>query len=631
MSKRFYTNIDLRLNQLIKARLENIDSTSVTAGNPGRVFWATDLDKPCFWDGTSVLEFFYKGESLDPRTISQVGDSTESIFLSTQDEKDSWNQVAADSTAYEQTTNKNAADGYAGLDATAKLDLAVLWNGMVIPTIDGPGWDGSSYMTLGEAMGVAYGVAKLDSNAELDALVLKQAGYDSTEKALLVSQDEKDVWNAAGGGAFEEVANKNQADGYAGLDSSAYVPHEHMGDGVVVRSIKIFKAEFQNPLTVGDVLYYTWESQPTENFNADSTSPDMATTIAEMANHISTTAPQNTVVSTASDATSIELTALVVGDDFQVSFGAAGPGGIVVTQAITQPAFYDLSNIGGVANIGFAPLNALGIVDNQFLPDYKDIRIVDTYDDTGTTLLSITDQFNGLRVHVVNATDDPANTDSSGWAEYLWFEDTTSWSRTAERESNVDFQHNSAQNKQGGNEAAGQFYHLDAVQHSDATQIEHVIKIENVNPSDGTGIQLFSLDSTEWRAAKVAISVEDHGNGIYGSTFYKEFVFFYDGNYPVIMDHSEVGSPILNPFTFIPDHDINSLYLYANSDSTDSSFFIRLKKFDMFNSGITPVLTPQVDLLPADGLTPDYLAEGGQGVVPTGTQTPGSGLTPGSP
>jgi hypothetical protein len=82
----------------------------------------------------------------------------------------------------------------------------------------------------------------------------------------------------------------------------------------------------------------------------------------------------------------------------------------------------------GIAN-GYASLDASGLVPVSQLPSsVKEIKVVNTIADRN----AITDKFQGLRVHVVDATGD--TTVSSGWAEYLC-DGTLNWVKTGEKES----------------------------------------------------------------------------------------------------------------------------------------------------------------------------------------------------
>lgn len=78
--------------------------------------------------------------------------------------------------------------------------------------------------------------------------------------------------------------------------------------------------------------------------------------------------------------------------------------------------------IGGVATLGSDGL----ITSNQLPSNLKEIKVVDTIIDRDALT-----QFEGLRVHVIDATSDI--TVSSGWAEYL--SNGTMWTKTAEKES----------------------------------------------------------------------------------------------------------------------------------------------------------------------------------------------------
>jgi hypothetical protein len=89
-------------------------------------------------------------------------------------------------------------------------------------------------------------------------------------------------------------------------------------------------------------------------------------------------------------------------------------GGIIATSEKGQPN-------------GVATLDANGQVPAIQIPDnVKEIKVVNTIADRDALLV-----YEGLRVHVIDATADP--TVDSGWAEYLWT--GAEWVKTAENES----------------------------------------------------------------------------------------------------------------------------------------------------------------------------------------------------
>jgi len=600
MSKRFYTNIDLRLNELLKSRLENIDSTSVVAGDPGRVFYATDLNRAAYWDGSTVRTFFYKGEALDPRTISQTGDSTESIYLSTQDQKDSWDNLANDATNFERQTNKNQNDGYAGLDSAGKLILSTLWDGMVIPAVDG-----TTMMTLGDALNVGYGVPQLDINALLDPHILRQTGWLDSDPVKLVSQEQINNWDSGGndGTNYELLANKGAADGYAGLDADAYGLHENAPDGVIIRNSKQVIGEWTDLYQVGNEISYTFDGGTTRTVVITN---DLNDAIIALAALVNSTSPENLSLSaTPIDGTSVNITGINPGENYDIVFSSFGAGG--VSQSVISHPWYDLSNIGGVSTIGMAPLNASGVIEDQYLPDYKDIRVRDTYNTPpagANTLLGITDQYNGLRVHVIDASDDTGNPDSSGWAEYIWLEDTTAWSRTAEREAAIDVQHDSLLGVLGDGDALNpkQNYHLTLAQVDQLNKADYTTQYANVDVAAADPFTLFSFDTTAFRAFKINMTVEDHDGN---TTFITEVAVLWDGNRGHVTEYGRLGSPVVNDFLFSTTHDINNVYLNVTSASTDASFFLHLKKFDMIDPTIVGILGAGDDLLPGENVFPD--------------------------
>lgn len=616
MSKRFYTDIDLRYNKLLKSVLENVNSTDSTALgtlSPGRVFYATDLGSIAFYDGTNVRQVFLFGDLLDPHNINQTGyDSTENVFLVKQIEKDAWNQLVSDSTDFELVTNKNQPNGYAGLDSSGLLLLQSLWPGMVVQ-------DGTDYKTLGQLLDQPNGIPTLDSTGLLDPFKIAQ---DSTDR-LFVTQSEKDSWNSISLDAtsYELVTNKNQPDGYAGLDSTGFLQISQIPEGLIIRKYKTVTYSFGGVLNSFDQFNYTFENEPTKYFSPDATNPDLDTVLTTIVNTINTSSPENSRISASYDTTAniITVVGLNEGDNWNLNIGYfSGGGSISITKETTQPAWYDLSNIGGIPSLGFAPLNSLGVIDNKYLPNYRDIVVKDTYAD----LLAIPqeDIFNGLRVVVLDASDDTSN-DGTGWAEYVYLTSIPGWLRTAEKESSVDFEHNSAKNIQGdGNQfTPKQHYHLTDAQWQQVKNSEYTIKLSNINATNSSLI--LTLDATNYRGAKIAINVEDKANQ---SVLFTNLDFFFDGNFPSVSRYGDLGSALTKEIYFIPDRVINNLYLYIKTDSTDVNVFMRVRNIEAIDISIDPVLTPASDLIASNNLYPDNVyPDGFGGLTPSNTITPG--------
>jgi len=583
MSKHFYTNIDLRLNQLLQAILEHVDSTTIITGTAARIFWATNHSAPAYWDGTETKLFAYKGEPLDPNDV--VEDATHQWV--TEQDIVNWDQIVSDSANYELTTNKGTANGYAGLDANAKLNLAVLLDGMVI---EGPP---GTFKTMGELFDIPNGISTLDMNGHLDPTIINQTGFSSDENVLFVSQDDKDGWDALSGGlsGVEVVAHKNQIDGYAGLNGSGRINKSLMPEGAVIRDFKKYHFEFTGNIVENEQIAYNFNQNATEYFTAPA-NPVLSTMINDIAIELAT----NSSIIVEHTASTITVTSAINGSDFTLEFLYLNhiTGTLLIDSEIMSPAFYDWLNMAGQNDIGFAPLNHFGVIDDTYLPSFKDIRIVDDYN----ALLAINDQFNGLRVHVVDATGDP-NVDS-GWAEYLWYEDDTTWHKTSERESSIDISHSSMSGVQGDGALLNppQTNHLTDVQYQKVKDSEY---LETVNHLDARpGIILKTFDKASFRAAKISFTLEDHsGRGV----MMEDLNILFDGNYPSMLEFGEVSSAMTNAFTFNLEHDINNIYLRITSNSNDCSSRMRIREFTKLDN-IVPPLTPEIDLRPSVGLLP---------------------------
>ena len=585
MSKHFYTDIDLKLNQLLKAILEHIDSTTITAGTSGRIFWATDFDAPAYWDGTETKLFAYKGQPIDPNDV--IEDALHQWV--TVSDINAWNDVVANSGNYELITRKNQAFGYAGLDGDHKLSFSTLWHGMVVEYPAGS----NQYKTMEELFDIPNGISTLDENGELDPRIINQTNFTPAEQVLFCSQNEKDSWNAISGGltGVEVVAHKNQPDGYAGLNSNARVNKRYLAEGVVIRRYKKYYIEFTGNIVQGEQIAYTYNQQPTEYFTAGP-SPDLSLMIVDIATSLSSISE----ITVQYDTTSITVTANDMGNDFRLEWLYLNQqtGTLLITSNIIESAFYDWSNMAGTKDIGYAPLNHFGVIDDTYLPSYKDIRIVDTYAD----LLAITDQYNGLRVHVIDASGDPTVDES--WAEYLWYEDDSSWHKTSERESSVDISHDSMLNVQGDGALLNppQTNHLTDTQYQQLKDSEYLLTVNHLDARPGVILKTFP--KATFRAAKISFTIEDHaGRGI----MMEDLNVLFDGNYPTMLEFGEVGSAMNNPFTFSLDHDINNIYLKMSSNSNDCSSKLRIREFTQLDN-IVPPLTPEIDMAPSSGLVP---------------------------
>jgi len=585
MSKHFYTDIDLRLNQLLKSILEHIDSTTIDSGLSGRIFWAIDLDAPAYWDGNEVKLFAYKGQPIDPNDV--VEDASHQWV--TVSDIAAWNEVVNNSGNYELISKKNVPFGYAGLDGDNKLSFSTLWDGMIVEYPAGS----NLYKTMEELFDIPNGISTLDENGQLNPTIINQTGFTADQQVLFCSQTEKDSWNAISGGlsGVEIVAHKNQPDGYAGLNADARVNKRYLPEGVVLRRYKKYYIEFTGNIVEGEQIAYTYNEDPTEYFNAGP-SPDLSLMINDIAASLSTISG----LSVQHDLISITVTANNIGDDYKLEWLYLNhtTGNLLINAQLIEPAFYDWSNMAGTNDIGYAPLNHFGVIDDTYLPSYKDIKIVDDYDD----LLAITDQYNGLRVHVIDASGDPSV--DEGWAEYLWYEDDLSWHKTTERESSIDISHNSMSNVQGDGALLNppQTNHITDAQYQQLKDSEYLETVNHLDARPGVILKIFP--KSNFRAAKISFTLEDHaGRGI----LMEDLNILFDGNYPTMLEIGEISSAMNNPFTFNLDHDINNIYLKMTSNSNDCSSRLRIREFLQLDN-IIPPLTPEIDMAPSSGLLP---------------------------
>jgi len=586
MSKHFYTNIDLKLNQLIKFVLEHVDSTTITTGTEGRIFWATDFDAPAYWDGTEVKLFAFKGEPIDPSDV--VEDSNHQ--WATAQEIINWNTIVADSGDFEKILHKNIANGYAGLNSAGKLSFSALWDGMIVENPPGS----NVYKTMEQLFGVPFGISTLNADGKVEPTTINQTGFAADEQVLFVTQNDKDGWNAISGGlsGVEVTAHKNQPDGYAGLNSAAIINKKLMPEGVVIRSFKKYIVTFSGNIVENETISYTFNVEPTKYFDAPA-SPNLSSMISDIAANL---AASHSNLSVQHNTNSIIITGNVIGDWFKIDWGYSNhtTGTLLIDNDLITPAFYDWSNMAGQKDIGYAPLNHFGVIDDTYLPSFKDIRIVDDY----AALMAINDQFNGLRVHVVDASADPQV--DSGWAEYLWYEDDTSWHKTSERESSIDINHDSMTGVQGDGAlfSPPQTNHLTDAQYQQVKDSEYLETVNHLNAQPGIVLKMFN--KTNFRAAKISFTLEDHdGRGI----MMEDLNILFDGNYPSMLEFGEVSSAMNNPFIFTLEHDINNIYLKITSNSNDCSARMRIREFTKLDN-IIPPLTPEIDLRPSVGLLP---------------------------
>lgn len=625
MSKRFFTDIDLRFNEILKSALENIDTSSaLTESLPiGRIIYATDWNTPAFWDGIAFRKVLWDGAAIDPRTLIQVGfDATEAVLLVSQDQIDAWTYTTNDATNYERIENKNVADGYAGLDENGILNFSTLWNGMVVQV-----GDSTEYQTLGQLLDAPYGLLTARPDALLDPTKIAQ---DNTG-LLFVTADEKYAWNniAVDSTDFEHIVNKGIPNGYTPLNSSTQVPEEFMPDGVVYRNIEHLHFNFIEGLNIGDYYIVNYDGTSSIIAVLDSTTsvsdiiPQIVSNIEGRPNYINVTLTDTT--------STIDAVAGTIGYviPLDIQYIPAGAGTGDIEKTIITPAFYDTSNIGGVPSIGFAPLNALGIVEDKYLPNYRDMVIVadltarnELYPD----LVSET-YGNGQMVFVIDATDDP--TVDTGWAQYLWDQAGVQWIKMTERESSVDVSHTVLKDLQGDLVYAPipEAYHLTAAQLEKIRWSEEYVEWTGVDAEktipDRT--QLFSYDATTFRSCNILISYEDPTNKV---VTYTELKITFDGHRAVFNEAARMDSGRMDywPEFHAEWDDINnSIKVYVRHGGPTVDMSVRYKFFGIFN-GILVDLLPDDSLLPANSLYPELVNSGP--LYPSATLTPTATLVP---
>jgi len=586
MSKHFYTDIDLKFNHFLKAVLEHRDADQVFEGESGRIFWDTLSDAPAYWDGVQVRFFAYKGETILPENINT---NNANRFVSDQDIIN-WNNINSSIQNYQLRSEKDLPTGYAGLDLNGKIDIGVLKDGMLVemPTNSG------IFVTLANLFDIANGIPRLDDDAKLSPEILIQTGFDADEKLLLVSDDEKSLWNAASGGfnGVEFTTHKGEADGYAPLNDETEIENKFLQEPTLIRDYKTYIFTFSGVVTPGELFGVTYEDETTQYFMASATF-DLQSLVAQMTAELNNKPLISAVLENDYE---IRVTALDVGYDFDLSiiYTDVASNDILINERLATPAFYGVGNMAGIPTIGWAPLNSFGVIEDNYLPSFRDIRVVDDI----TALNAIIDQYNGLRVHVIDATDDPDVDD--GWAEYLWLSDLSEWKKTIERETSIDMSHDSLKNVQGDGVAMipPQVNHITDVQYQQLKDSEYILRLEHFDARPGVAIATF--DKSVFRAAKITLTIEDHaGSGV----VMEEINLLFDGNYPSTTEFAELSSPLLNPPEFHMDHDINNLYLLLTSDSNDSSTVLRVKEYPRI-SDIVPVLATQADLTPSNGLVP---------------------------
>lgn len=625
MSKRFFTDIDLRFNEILKSALENIDTTSALAESlpSGRIIYATDWNTPAFWDGTAFRKVLWDGAAIDPRTLVQVGfDATEAVLLVSQEQIATWNGVVVDSTGFEQYINKNAIYGYAGLDENAVLDFSTLWDGMVVQV-----GDSTEYQTLGQLLDAPYGLLTARPDALLDPTKIAQ---DNTG-LLFVTADEKFAWNniAVDSTDFEHIVNKGIPNGYTPLNSSTQVPEEFMPDGVVYRNIEHLQFNFVEGLNIGDYYIVVYDGTSDIISVTDSTTtvvdiiPQIVSNIEGRPNYINLTLTDTTSTIDAVAGTYGYFIPL----DIQYVPSGAGTGSI--EKSVITPAFYDTSNIGGIPSIGFAPLNSLGIVEDKYLPNYRDMVIVadlTARDELYPDLVSET-YGNGQMVFVIDATADPTVDD--GWAQYLWNQSAAEWIKMTERESSVDVSHNVLKDIQGDLVYAPipEAYHLTAAQLQKLREQEEYVEWIGIDAEktipDRT--ELFSYDATAYRSCNVLISYEDP---TYKIITYTELKITFDGNRAVFNEAARMDS---GRFDYWPEFhaewdDINnSIKVYVRHGGPAVDMSARYKFFGIFNNILVDLL-PDDSLLPANSLYPELVNSGP--LYPSATLTPTTTLVP---
>lgn len=600
MSKRFYTQIDLCGNQLLRAALQHIDSTQIsgTLLSAGRIYYAVDLDKPVYCDGTNIREIFYRGESLDPRTIDQVGfDSTEKVLLVSAEDTTNWDSKQ-DGLGFvpENSERKNEANGYAGLDSFGRLSLSTLWAGMVVQS-----QDGSSWLTMGQLFDQPNGIPTLDSSGKISPLKIQQTGFDSTTPALLVSAAEKTLWNNVGNGGVEYQANKGAAGGYAPLDATSHVPRANLPDGVILRKIKKIEVFFDGTTNENDVFTYSLAGSASRQFVLDATT-NLVGLMGLVVNSINSNTPENTFVIASHDSTSkITILGLNVGVDFSYAFSYVNfvPGNLTLVTTLVSAAYYDLSNIGGAPAFGFAPLNNNGVIDRRYLPSSSDLLVFQTYADLLNYPLESV--FNGLRAFVVDATDDTTN-NPVGSAEYIWLDSVPGWEIII-TDTQITLSHQALQNLQGDGAGVGDVQHLTTLQLQKVRDAEYIYKTMHVNTDNepATILQIPFVDTLgrNFRSARIYLTCEDHVSGVLVSI---NLDLLWDGNFTI---HNEFGRLSNNDFFqlyFVCDHDTSYIYLKVGTSSTDASFVSRVAITEAIEPNLHQPIFPSNDLFPSDYL-----------------------------
>jgi len=92
MSQSFYTDLDLHFNELLQAILENIDSTTISSGQPGRVFWCTANQRIGYWDGTEVKLIRNVNDTINATDV--ITDVNNRFVTDT--DINNWNQLITD-------------------------------------------------------------------------------------------------------------------------------------------------------------------------------------------------------------------------------------------------------------------------------------------------------------------------------------------------------------------------------------------------------------------------------------------------------------------------------------------------------------------------------------------------------
>lgn len=621
MAKRYYTSIDLRYNELLKAAFENIDTTAILADSTkaGRVFFATDLKSPVFFDGTAYRTILWDGASINPRTISQVGDATEAILLVSQEQVDQWTNGVNDSTLFEHVAMKNAAGGYAGLDASAKLALSVLWDGMVIEDASNPG----TYLTLGDLLDQPLGLPTLNVSGLLDATKVEQ-----TADYQFVSLDDKTRWNTTviDATGYEQQANKGAGGGYAPLNDSTRLPNEYLTEGVIVRRQQRNVYLFSGSVNAGDEFYYSFNGGTSRQLTV--VTPTISWVTSQLAATVNGLMPEAGFITADATNDTLGVTGIQNGYSFtfSLSYVPAGSPVCVLTLDSSQPPWYDLVSWGGVANGGYPPLNSMGLVDDQYLPNYRDMAIVQDIAERDA-LVSGGQVFNAMRVHVIDATADPT-VETGGWAEYLWDATGIQWLKVGEEESTIDIRHNITKEMQGDgvNMDPVQAYHLTAEQ-LDKLKYQHTrYLLPGVDTSGFPGYVAHEFDATTWRGASYEIIYEDSTNK---SVMMWNAMVLFDGNRAIYNEYGAIRGAYENPIPAVTvDYDsINKkVQLLIGSGGSSANLTINAQLFPLFDS-FDVALVPMDELYPSNGLDPDIYT----GPLPSTLLTPAADLEPEDP